>query len=45
LGLYGLKKDFGIILQTQDRKYRAYIYLKVIGTGTITIGVKRLKIM
>lgn len=43
-GEYNLKKDFSVVIKTADGKYLAFIYLKSVGTGTITIGVKRLAI-
>lgn len=41
-GEYDLKKDFGLLMQSSDGKYRAFVYLKSVGTATVTIGVKRL---
>jgi hypothetical protein len=43
-GEYGLKVDFSLAMQTADGKYRAFVYLKTVGTNTVTIGVKRLAI-
>ena len=41
-GEYGLKKDFSLVMQTADGKYRAFVYLKNVGTATVTIGIKRI---
>lgn len=42
-GEYGLLKDFSLLMQTADGKYRAFVYLKSVGATTV-IGVKRLQI-
>lgn len=43
-GEYDLRKDFGLVMKTADGRYHAFIYLKEVGQGTVTIGVKRLEI-
>ena len=43
-GEFNLKKDFSVVAKTADGKYCAFIYLKSVSAGTITIGVKRLAI-
>lgn len=44
-GAYDLKNDFGLLIQSVDGTYRAYLYVKKTdNAGKITIGIKRLKI-
>lgn len=43
-GEYGIKKDYSLVIQTADGKYRAFVYFKTVGTATVTIGIKRLQI-
>jgi hypothetical protein len=43
---YNLAADFGMLIQTADGIYRAYVYVKSVNNGnrSVTIGIKRLKI-
>jgi hypothetical protein len=42
---YGLAGDFGLLVQTADASYRAYVYIKSVNNNnrSITLGIKRLK--
>jgi hypothetical protein len=44
IGEYNLARDFNLIMQTANGQYRAFVYLKTVGNGTLTIGIKRLKL-
>lgn len=41
---YGLAADFGVLVQTADGAYRAYVYVKSVNntSRSVTLGIKRL---